>query len=223
MIACGDARKGIAPWLYGEIGAGERRALEEHLRACAACASDADRTRRALDLLAADDVPDPGPLYWSSFGDRLRARIAASRRRARLLRLTAGVAAAAIFAATLVLIETHRGEPPVRVAGGRAGAALPAPAPRAGPEATPTGPARPAGSSPAEIRPAPRALSVEEAETRLREALERAAAEGQDPGEIETILDEIAPADSLEGAGMAGDLSPKEDRRLSDDLLDPRG
>jgi hypothetical protein len=217
MIACAEARERIAPWLYGEIGAGERRALEEHLRACAACASDAERTRRALDLLAADDVPDPGPLYWSSFGDRLRARIAVSRRRARLLRLTAGIAAAAIVVAALALLEMRRGEPPGRAAGGRAGGALPAPAPRTGPEAPPT------GSSLAEVRPAPRALSVEEAETRLREALERAAAEGQDPGEIETILDEIAPADSLEGAGMAGDLSPKEDRRLSDDLLDPRG
>ncbi len=194
-MACVEARERIASWLCGEIGANDRRSLEEHLRGCAACASDADRTRRALDLVAADDVPDPGPLYWSSFGDRLRARIAATRRRLRLLRLTAGIAAAVVVVAGLVLIEARRGGPPPRLAGGGTGG----------------------------VHAAPRALSVEEAETRLREALARAAAEGQDAGEIETILDEIAPTDSLEGAGNAYGLSPAEDSRLSDDLLDPRG
>jgi hypothetical protein len=71
--------------------------------------------------------------------------------------------------------------------------------------------------------PAPRVLSVGEAEARLRRALERAVAEGQDTGAIETILDDIAPADSLEGTDRFGGLTPEDDRRLSNDLLDPRG
>ncbi len=55
------------------------------------------------------------------------------------------------------------------------------------------------------------------------DALRRAAAEGDEPIPIETILDEIAPADSLEGTGLAGDPTPEDERRLSDDLLDSQG
>jgi hypothetical protein len=73
------------------------------------------------------------------------------------------------------------------------------------------------------IPSAPRAPTIEQAETRLREALRRAAAEGEDPAQIETILEDIAPADALEGPGLAGAPTPEDERRLSDDLLDSRG
>ena len=195
-MTCADARERGAPWLSGEIDPEDRRAFEEHLRACAVCASDTERARRALDLLAADDVPDPGPVYWSSFGGRLRERIATARRRTHRLGLTAAIAAATIVVAGLAVVQTRRGPVPGRVAGGSADGAA--------------------------MTPAVRALSIEQAEARLREALQRAVAEGQDPHEIDTILDDIAPADALEGTGRVGDLSPEEDRRLLDGLLDPR-
>ena len=182
MTECARARERITTWLSGEIDPDERRDLEEHFSACAACAADAGRLRQALDLLAAGDVPDPGPAYWSSFGRRLRARIDVSRRRARLLRWTAGIAAAAVIVAGLSLRKPRH-----------------------------------------EMPPAPRAPTIEEAEARLRDALRRAAAEGEDPIQIETILDDIAPGDSLEGTGLAGDPTPEDERRLSDDLLDSRG
>ena len=216
MIACAEARERIARWLSGEIDPGSRRALEEHLGACADCAADTERTRRAIDLLAAEDVPDPGAAYWSSFGGRLRARIAAADRHRRLRGLVASIAAAAIVVAGLALVQTRRDAAPrmLPVAGG----------PETTGETPPVagiahgGPPS-AGSAP----PAPRVLTVREAETGLRVALERAVAEGQDPGAIETILDDIAPADSLEGTDRFGVLSPEDDRRLSNDLLDPRG
>ena len=195
-MMCAEVRERIAPWLSGEIDQDDRRLFEEHLGACAACASDAERARRALDLLATDDVPDPGPVYWSSFGGRLRERIAAARRRRRWLGLTAAIAAATIVVAGLALLQTRRGPAPGRAAGG--------------------------GADGAATTPSVRALTVEQAEAHLREALQRGVAEGQDPREIDTILDDIAPADALEGTGRFGDLSPEEDRRLSDGLLDPR-
>jgi Putative zinc-finger len=182
MTECARARERIASWLSGEIGPEDRRVLEEHLSDCAACAADAGRLRQSLDLLEAGDVPDPGPVYWSSFGRRLRARIDAARRRVRLLRWTATIAAAAATVAGLSLLQTRHAIPPPL-----------------------------------------RAPSIEEAEARLRDALRRAAAEGDEPIPIETILDDIAPFDSLEGIGLAGEPTPEDERRLSDDLLDSQG
>jgi anti-sigma factor RsiW len=179
---CAGTRERITAWLSGELGPDDRRVLEDHLSACASCAADAGRLRQALDLLTAGDVPDPGPVYWSSFGRRLRVRIDAARRRVRLLRWTATIAAAAVIVAGLSLQRPRHG-----------------------------------------IAPSPRAPTIEEAEARLRDALRRAAAEGDEPIPIETILDEIAPADSLEGTGLAGDPTPEDERRLSDDLLDSQG
>ena len=72
MTECARARERITTWLSGEIDPDERRVLEEHFSACAACAADAGRLRQALDLLATGDVPDPGPVYWSSFVVRKR-------------------------------------------------------------------------------------------------------------------------------------------------------
>ena len=182
MTGCAGTRERITTCLSGEIDPDARRVLEDHLSICAACAADAGRLRQALDLLADGDVPDPGPVYWSSFGRRLRARIDAARRRVRLLRWTATIAAAAVIVAGLSLQKPRHG-----------------------------------------IAPPPRVPTVEEAEARLRDALRRAAAEGDEPIPIETILDEIAPGDSLEGTGLTGEPTPEDERRLSDDLLDSQG
>src|SRR5439155_6785778 len=113
--------------------------------------------------LAAGAVPEPGPAYWASFGGRVRARIDASLRRARLLHWTAAAAAGAAIVAGLALLQPGRG-----------------------------------------FAPASRAPTIEEAEARLRDAPRRAAAAGEDPIEIQTILDDIVPADTLEESGLAG-------------------
>jgi hypothetical protein len=187
MIGCAEARERVALCLSGEIDPDGRRALEELLRACAGCSADTERTRRAIDLFAADDVPDPGPDYWSSFGGRLRARIEAARRRARLKGLAAAIAAAAIIVTGLAVRPAHRGDDP------GTGGNLP----------------RVARNGTIGVRPP----SVEATEVHLRETLEQAMADGRDLREIETILDEIAPADPLEGAEGLGDLPPEDDGR----------
>lgn len=225
-VGCEEARERLAAWLSGEIEPDERGALDMHLRSCAACAADADRARRALDVVASEEVPDPGPLYWSSFGVRLRARIAAARRRTLRRRLTAAIAAAAVVVAGLAVLQ-RRHEAPSAGAGPVAEKRpdvpdnVPAPLPAAKDAAgTATDRAR---RLPGQGSPARRALPVAEAEVRLREALDRAVAQGHDPGEIEALLEEIAPADPLDGADLAGHLSPEEGRRLADELLEPRG
>jgi anti-sigma factor RsiW len=195
-IGCAEASERIVPWVAGEIEPDEGRALEEHLSACRSCSAEAERMRRTLDLIASDDVPDPGPVYWSSFGARLSARIEDARRRARL-RVSAAVAAAAIVVAVLAIAQMRRGQAPEM-----------------------------SGSVPRVARNGsgePRHFSVEESEARLREALQRAMAEGQSTREIESILDEIAPADPFEEPDGPGDLSPEDDRRLTEDPADSRG
>ncbi len=215
-LTCEEARQRLGPLLADDLGAPERRVLEEHLLTCAPCGADAARVRGALDVLAADDVPDPGALYWASFGRRLRSRIAAGRRRSFVYRV------AAVLAAGVLLVLAGRllrhggqgpGEPPIASLHEPAAAQSPVSTPgdegvRAERPRPPRGPEGTAGTP-------RRAPSVEEAEARLNEALRRAIEEGQDPGEIEAILDDITPADPLEGTDPAGDPS--------DDGLEPLG
>jgi hypothetical protein len=195
MLACDGARDRMAPWIAGEMEPAACRELEAHLRACPGCSAEAEHIRRALALLETVEAPDPGPLYWSSFGPRLRARLAASARRRRALRLAAVAAAAALAVAGLAMLQFRHGTaPPVVAAGGRP-----------------------------ETRPAPQALPVEEAEARLSAVLRQAVAEGQDLTDLDAILDEIAPLDPLDAADALGRISPEEGRSLSEDLLDSKG
>ena len=194
MLACDAARDRIAPWIAGEIEPDDRRDLEAHLGGCPGCSAEAGRVRRALALLETDEAPDPGPLYWSSFGPRLRARIAASARRRRALRLAAAAAAAVAVAGLAVFQLRPASAPPWPGGGGRAA-----------------------------TRPGPRALPVAEAEARLGALLRQAAAEGQDLSDLDAILDEIAPPDPLDAADALGRISPDEGPALSEELLDAQG
>ena len=104
-----------------------------------------------------------------------------------------------MLVATLALVHLRQEAAPRRIAEGPAGEGQPAP----------PAPEHLTRSHPATPRTAPaRAPSVAEAEARLDALLRQAAAEGQDPRDLETILDEVAPAHPLDGADALSHLSP---------------
>jgi hypothetical protein len=61
--------------LLGEAGAAENDRIERHLQDCAGCLAEAERHSHLLGILSSTEVPDPGPVYWSSFLPRLKGRI----------------------------------------------------------------------------------------------------------------------------------------------------
>jgi len=110
-MKCDEVRENLAAHLDGEIEGASRRAVDEHLAACPACAEElraSEATWRLLDLIEAPPAP-------AGFDARLRARIGDAPR-GRLLRmpLPAAAAAAAILAAVglLALRAREGGEPP---------------------------------------------------------------------------------------------------------------
>jgi hypothetical protein len=48
-----------------------------HLEGCDACRGRVGELRRVLQLTAAVDVPEPSPLFWNHFSDRVRNAVAA--------------------------------------------------------------------------------------------------------------------------------------------------
>ena len=55
-------------------GRGEQPA---HLDSCPACRTRVDELRQVLALAATDDVPEPSPLFWNHFSERVREAVAA--------------------------------------------------------------------------------------------------------------------------------------------------
>jgi predicted anti-sigma-YlaC factor YlaD len=195
MPACDAAQDRIAQWIAGELDPEPRRKLEAHLGVCTGCAAEARRLREALALLEQDEAPDPGPLYWSSFGSRLRARIAASARRRRLLRLAAVAAALAVAVAGLAIFQVR----------------------------LPSVPHGRLGGEQAAVSVTPRALPVAEADARLAELLNEAPARDQVLSELNAMLDEIAPLDTPDAADALGRVPPEEGPLLVEELLDGHG
>ena len=179
MMPCDEA---MGLLVSGEIEEEARAGLEEHLRSCAACGRDADRVREAFRALTsdADAPPDPGPVYWSAFGRRLRDRIALSKRRSRLQALLPLAAAAVLVVGLAVVL--HRQEVRERPSG------------RAGRE---TAPARtiPAGPIEGEAEAVLRRAASEEEGRREIEAILDEVAPG-DPLELEDALGSLSPEDS---------------------------
>ncbi len=106
MKRCEDFQDDLAGLLAGEIDAAARRSLGEHLRACPACRDDAAGLKEVVALVGEDAVPEPGPAYWSTFGDRLRARIAAARARTGARTILAAAAALVVLAGLALLART---------------------------------------------------------------------------------------------------------------------
>jgi len=182
MMRCDEYQDAMAADLVGEIDPGAKAGLAAHLDRCPACSLAFDRLRAALDDLGAEPVPEPDPLYWVSFGGRLRERIAAagaaSRRRAGLL-----IAAALVAACGLGLAATFRW--PGRSAH-MPGGPVPAPVAAGGAAAGAA-----AGGNDAF------------AEARFDAALETMIGAGgvKAGGDLEVILDEVAPGDPFALAG----------------------
>ena len=124
-MKCDEAREHLAAQLDGEIDGAPRRAVDEHLAECAACAAEREALARAWRLL---DLADAPPATPGTFEARLRERIRAGegRPRGRILGLPipAAAAAAAVLLAAGLLALRPRGESPVDTA---AEAAPPAP------------------------------------------------------------------------------------------------
>lgn len=195
MIDCKEALEGIAELLSGEMEPSRQQNLEGHLEACASCSEEMSRTRAALDLLAQEEVPDPGTAYWAAYGGRLRRRLAASGARSWWVR---AVAAAILLAAGLAAYAVRR-----------TGFLAPGPDPRA------------EGRLAQEAAPQPR--RDDPAAARIRSLLEQAAARDEGLSAAQAILDEIVPGDALGFEDDVEALSVEERERLVWDLRGPRG
>ena len=81
-------------------------AAASHVAECAACAARVEEARAALADVAADEVPEPSPVFWTSFRARVRDGIGAGRpasRRWRPFVAPAFLAAAATVAAVSLM------------------------------------------------------------------------------------------------------------------------
>ena len=106
MIDCESARQAIAKRMAEAIDDASLRELAIHLKTCSDCADDAPVLDGAVGALKDDQVPDPGPFYWASFGRRLRGRISLSRGRSR--RRAAALLAMAAALATVLALQAMR-------------------------------------------------------------------------------------------------------------------
>jgi anti-sigma factor RsiW len=177
MTHCDELRDALAAEIAGECEPDTRPALAAHLDGCPACAAERDRLRGALAILRAEEVPDPGALYWASFDARLRARIDAARTGAR--RRGRVLAAAAVLATCAIGLGVM-----LRQAG----------RPLGSPGAPGGRPAAPAADTGAEAR----------LEAALRD-LRGGDATGT-AGALEAILDDVAPGDPFALAGGLDDI-----------------
>ena len=108
MIGCDEARDLAGLQAADETDAAGTAALEEHLRSCAACAAEAARARDLIETMRGEAAPDPGALYWASFDDRLRRRLAARPRLGRPALLAGLAAAAALLLVAGLAYERQR-------------------------------------------------------------------------------------------------------------------
>ncbi|MGH7781313.1 MAG: anti-sigma factor family protein [Candidatus Binataceae bacterium] len=117
----------IAPYLRGDLSAGERERVAAHLAGCAGCRADADAFAAVLKSLASDvaQIPEPD---WSVYRAELHRKIAARRNHPQTARArwwpwsprlawvsmaTAGAAVAAIVLILTLSPRSQFGAPPV--------------------------------------------------------------------------------------------------------------
>jgi anti-sigma factor RsiW len=98
-VSCEDVQKLLASHIVGGLAAEEAQAVRTHVRACPACAAEAERTGAVVALL--ELVPEEAyvPVHRADAGlSRMLARVADERRRAGRRRLALAVAATVVSA-----------------------------------------------------------------------------------------------------------------------------
>jgi len=183
MSDCERHLEDLALLAADEIDAERRAAVERHLAACPDCARERTTIERAFADLRAGEVPDPGPVYWSGFEARFRARLVTRKAAARRRVFYAAAAAALVAALGLgILLGRRPGSGASAAAGGSVTAAA-AGAPGSGTTRD--------------------AAEGERAEARLEAAFHAISANPSGDAEFEAILDEIAPGDPYALTGVA--------------------
>lgn len=193
----------LSDYLDDELSEAERRALETHLRSCAACAATLDELRRVVvraSALAGEDAaaPSPGEDLWLGIAERIQPRPRAipigraagsGRRRATfsMAQLAAACLVAAVLSGAAVWFAGSAGPR-------QSGELIPG-------SASTEGPAEPAAAS----HPAASTAAVED--------LRRALASGRDDLDPETVR-------TLEESLMVIEIAIREARRALD--ADPR-
>jgi len=70
---CTDLEENLVLFHYGDLGGGERAALQIHLKSCAACAGYLNDLVTLLPLTIATD--DPPQSFWTDYNRELRQKI----------------------------------------------------------------------------------------------------------------------------------------------------
>jgi len=87
------------------LESGDAASAPAHLASCAACRKQLDDLRAALTMASGAEVPEPSPLFWDAFSERVRTAIEEDPRpRAQWWTRLALPATALVAAAALVLI-----------------------------------------------------------------------------------------------------------------------
>ncbi len=188
MSDCERHLEDLALLAAGDIEPERQAAVERHLAACPDCARARGTIDRAFADLRAAEVPDPGPVYWSGFEPRFRARLGSRKAAARRRAFYAAAAAALVAALGLGILLGRR--------------------PGSG-AAAPDAVGAPAGGSVTAAAGAPgsetaaEAAEGERAEARLEAAFHAISTSASGDAEFEAILDEIAPGDPYAFTGVA--------------------
>lgn len=75
MMNCRKCNDMMIEALYGELRPAERDQLDAHLRSCPDCASEYSVLGATLRVMDKKRTPDPGPVFWDGYWDRLAARM----------------------------------------------------------------------------------------------------------------------------------------------------
>ncbi len=74
-MKCRRAKAMLVDYLYGELAAGEREALDEHLSSCPKCARERDLLRGISKTLDRGEVLEAGPELRSALREKLQAAL----------------------------------------------------------------------------------------------------------------------------------------------------
>ena len=79
MNTCEQIRELFVDALYEELHGEDLRMLEEHLKECASCAGEFASMRSTLKVMDGRERPEPEPVFWQNFDEKLQQRILESK------------------------------------------------------------------------------------------------------------------------------------------------